>query len=67
MQKLNFKKPKFYKLVQIESLQDLDLETRRFLEYHATKDLEEISLEDTNDFLRAAYYEYMEDRQDEYR
>lgn len=46
----------FHKLVQINSVSELDTETREFLESHAIRPLEEIDLVDTNDFLRACYY-----------
>ena len=51
-------RPVYERLVQVSKIAELDVQTRFFLEGHATRPLEEISVEDTNDFLRQCYYNY---------
>lgn len=59
MAKLKVQRPMFPREVVLESLSNMDADVREFLEYHATKPLEEIGLEDTNQFLQDAYYSYV--------
>ena len=56
--KILIDRPVIDRLVQIKDVKDLDEQTRFFLEQHAIHPLEEISVEDTNDFLRECYLNY---------
>ena len=59
MSKLKIDLPKFHRLVQISSYDDLDNETMEFLLFHASKPLDQIDIEETNDFLNVAYHRFI--------